>query len=225
MKKTDAKLTPETGGFHVLKLTIEGKQFDWAEQYITGSQLKQLAGIPPDKDIYLSLEDPWDDELVSNDEKVNLAREGIEAFYIKKELKFLINHTSFAWKSQYIIGKQVRRLGQIGSEDEIYLEVHGDYEDELITDETVVDLARPGIEHFISVDKQVILLVNTREREWDKEQISFQEVVQLANKQGSAYTVTYSHGPRQNPKGEMSLGDSVFVKNKMVFTVTPTRES
>jgi Multiubiquitin len=57
-----------------LLLTIEGKQYEWNSQYITGSQIKQLAGIPLEVDVFLSIKEPWEDELIPNDEKVNLAR-------------------------------------------------------------------------------------------------------------------------------------------------------
>lgn len=220
--------TPGTGGSHVLKLTIEGKQFEWSEQYITGAQLKHLAGLAPDSELYLSLVDPWDDELISNDEKVDLAREGIEAFYVRKPLKFLIDNKQFEWKSQYIIGKQVRRLGQIPADAEIYLEIAGPHQDELITDETVVDLARPGIEHFVTVEKQVAIIVNGREHAWDQKKITYDQVVRFAfgnPEENRSYTVTYIRGPKQNPSGEMSPGDTVYVKNKMVFNVTATVQS
>lgn len=44
---------------------------------------------------------------------------------------------------------------------------------------------------------------------------------------GSKYgfTVSYTDGPEQNPEGRMSKGTVVFVKHKMKFDVTPTKES
>ena len=68
-----------------LLLTIEEKQYEWKNQYITGSQIKQLAGIPLGVDVFLSIKEPWEDELVPNDEKVNLARPSIEHFFVKQK--------------------------------------------------------------------------------------------------------------------------------------------
>lgn len=55
------------------------------------------------------------------------------------------------------------------------------------------------------------------------------EVVRLAfpnpNFETIAYTVTYSGGPKQNPNGSMTKGDSVSVTNKMNFNVTETNRS
>jgi hypothetical protein len=191
-----------------------------------------MAKIPMSKEIYLSLKDPWDDELIGNETLVDLARPGIEHFYVKHPLKFTINKHPYKWKSQYITGEQLRHLGDVNSEDDLYLKFNGHYEDELIVDETRVDLARPGIEQFYSkkADRKVALIVNGKPKEWNKSTITFEQVVVLAfgsisNNPNVCYTVTYKRGPHQNPEGSMVRGDVVYVKNKMVFNVTATDKS
>lgn len=79
----------------ILVLKIENQMYEWDKQYITGAELKKLARIPKDKDLYLSLLDPWDDELITDETSVNLARPGVERFYIKRNLKFIINDEPF----------------------------------------------------------------------------------------------------------------------------------
>lgn len=70
-----------------------------------------------------------------------------------------------------------------------------------------------------------VIDVNTREIEYPEKEIGFREVVKLAYPDAEfdgrfVYTVTYSKGPEQNPKGSMTdNGKKVFVKNKMVFDV------
>lgn len=140
--------TPGAKGTGVLILIIEGKKFEWHKQYITGAELKQLAGISTDIELYLSLCEPWEDELVSETEPVDLARPGIEEFYVKQKLKFFIEGTPYEWKRQFITGSKVRKLGNVSNDDEIFLAIQRPWEDELVSDDTVVDLARPGIERF-----------------------------------------------------------------------------
>lgn len=92
-------------------------------------------------------------------------------------------------------------------------------------------MARPGVEKFISKPRPLrfIIYVNSREKNWQKRKITYEEVVKLAfpnpNFESIAYTVTYSGGPKQNPNGSMTKGDSVFVTNKMNFNVTETNRS
>jgi|SRR6185436_5538837 len=147
-------------------------------------------------------------------------------------LDLTINHVKHAWNQQYISGLQVRQMGAIPNDEEIFLAIKEPWEDELIQDSTEVDLARPGIEHFFSREKgvQVTIIVNGKPEKWKKPRISFKEVVILAfgsyiDKPTTVYTVAYEDGPKQNPEGSMVKGQVVFVKNKMIFHATATDKS
>jgi|SRR5450432_832826 len=150
----------------------------------------------------------------------------------KKTLPLVINSKEFEWPEQYITGREIRKLGDISTDDEIFLQIKEPWSDELVLDNSRVDLARPGIEHFFSreVPKEVVIIVNGREKKWDKKEISFREVIELAGipyeeKPTMVYTVGYEDGPRQNPEGSMVKGTSVYVKNKMIFHATATDKS
>lgn len=215
-----------------LKLVIEGKEYETFDQYITGAELKKLAGIPLETELYLSIKRPYQDELIENDKVVNLARPETEYFYVRKKLHFTINKVPFTWYKQYITGAEIRELGNIPLEDEIYLDIKEGWKDDLILDDEVVDLARPGVEHFFSksLPAEYIIIVNAREKVWKERTISFEQVVVLAfgvydNNPNKGYTVTYSRGPESNPEGTMVKGSVVNVKHKMVFDVTATDKS
>src|SRR5256885_708684 len=60
----------------VLALVIEGREYKWHQQYITGAEIKKLGMLPSDSKILLAIKKPWDDELVEDDIRVDLAREG-----------------------------------------------------------------------------------------------------------------------------------------------------
>jgi len=215
-----------------LKLVIEGKSFEIFEEYKTGAELKEMAGIPLDTPLFLSIEVPYPDELIENETKVNLARPGIEYFYVKKKLHFTINNNSFEWYKQYISLGEIRVLGNINRDEEVYLRVPQPFDDELLTDENKIDLARPGTEHFYSKEKplKIIIIVNGREKPWEEKTISFDQVVILAfgandHNPNRVYTVTYCKGPEPKPEGTMVKGSIVSVKNKMIFNVTATDKS
>ena len=79
-------------------------------------------------------------------------------------------------------------------------------------------------------NKQVILIVNGREKPWNEREISFEQVVTLAfgsyvENQNRVFTVTYKGGPEQSQQGSMVKGDKILVKNKMIFNVTATDKS
>jgi len=224
---------PETQNLkEALKFIIEGKDFETFQQYKTGAELKEQAGIPLETVLYLSIKPPYEDEEIGNEKSVDLARPGTEYFYVRRKLKFTINGEAFEWYKQYISGHELRKLGKINPEDELYLKVDEGFKDELIGEETLVDLARSGVEHFYSkaCPVQFILIINGRERSWDKKAITFEQVIQLAfpnavNNERTAYTVTYIKGPKQNPEGSMVKGSIVYVTNKMIFNATATDKS
>src|SRR5882724_2946187 len=150
----------------------------------------------------------------------------------KKVLHLEINGQKHEWFHQYITGSEIWKLGDIPADDEIFLKIGKPWDDELIMDATKVDLARPGLEHFFSHEapKDTKIIVNGREKDWDKREISFQEVIILAftkyiDKPTMVYTVAYEDGPRQNPEGSMVRGETIFIKNKMIFHATATDKS
>ena len=55
-----------------LQLKVEGRDYEWKDQYITGLQIKQLANIPSETEIYLSVVKPYKDELIENDKSLTL---------------------------------------------------------------------------------------------------------------------------------------------------------
>ena len=215
-----------------LKFIVEGKEYETFEQYKTGAELKQLAGIPLDTELFLSINKPYQDELIENEKQVNLARPETEYFFVKKKLQFFINDKPFTWYKQYIRGAQIRELGNIPVEDDIFLDIKEGWQDDQILDDEVVDLARPGKEKFFSKPRptEFTIIVNARPHIWKEAHISFEQLVVLAfgsydNNPNKGYTVTYSRGWEPKPEGTMIKGSIVRVKNKMIFDVTATDKS
>jgi len=85
-------------------------------------------------------------------------------------------------------------------------------------------------ENHKEYDKEVTIIVNTREKTWNKKEISYEEVITLAfgsysNDENVVYTVTYSKGHDSHHEGSLVKGDSVKVKDGMIFNVTQTNKS
>ncbi len=73
------------------------------------------------------------------------------------------------------------------------------------------------------------IIVNTREKDWDAEEISFDQLVSLAfnpvpTGDDLRFLITYRAGV-DGASGKLSEGQSVAVKNGMVFDVTPSNKS
>ncbi len=79
-------------------------------------------------------------------------------------------------------------------------------------------------------NKSFEIIINGRPYEWHEKEISFEQVISLAfgpNQENdqTVYTMTYKRGQGNKTEGEMANGDSVKVKDKMIFNVTSTDKS
>lgn len=148
-----------------LALTFQDKKFSWPHQYATGAELKTLFGLQPDEPLYLSLTDPWDDELIANDTTINLARPGVERFYIRQPLELKLEDKTYDWDKPFITGAELRQVGGVEDGDEIWLAVARPYEDERIDDTKKVDLTRPGRERFYVKKRLVVIRINNVEHQ------------------------------------------------------------
>jgi hypothetical protein len=150
----------------------------------------------------------------------------------KEILDLTINGKKYQWTQQYITGAEIRKLGNISEDAEIFLAIKKPWEDEPIQDDKQVNLARPEIEQFYSKEKdfKVTLIINGRQKPWNEKTITFEQAVVLAfgsydPNPDKVYTVTYDKGPQENREGSMVKGEKVFVKDKMIFNVTATDKS
>ena len=129
-------------------------------------------------------------------------------------------------------GEALYKLGHVQPGFDIFREVKGDREDPIIeNDDEPVHLRED--EHFHSGPAQprkYTIIVNGQKKTVTTKKVSFEEIVKLAfptPPQGAniLYTVSYEDGPRVNPQGSLKEGQSVFVKNWMIFNVTATDKS
>jgi hypothetical protein len=77
--------------------------------------------------------------------------------------------------------------------------------------------------------KDITIVVNGRNKTWSEKTISFEQVVVLAfgmyeDNGVTAYTVTYKKGQGNKPEGSMVKGETLHVKDKMIFNVTATNK-
>ena len=79
-------------------------------------------------------------------------------------------------------------------------------------------------------DKSVTIIVNTLPKVWNEKKISYQEVIVLAfgtyiDDPKIIYTVEYFKGEKEQHEGSLTKGESVNVKDGMIFNVSKTDNS
>lgn len=129
-------------------------------------------------------------------------------------------------------GEAIYKLGHVQPGLDLFREVKGDREDPVVeNDDEPVHLRED--EHFHSGAAQArryTIIVNGQKKTVTTKQVTFEEIVKIAFPTplvgaNILYTVSYEDGPRSNPQGSLKEGQSVFVKNWMIFNVTATDKS
>jgi hypothetical protein len=125
-------------------------------------------------------------------------------------------------------GEALYELGHVASHRDLFREVGGDAEDELV-ERSARNLQLQPDEHFYS-QKVFAIVVNAQKKEVAEPKLTFDDVVKLAfpvppEGQNILFTIKYRKGPAVNPKGSLLEDQSVRVKDGMIFDVTPTDRS
>jgi hypothetical protein len=121
-------------------------------------------------------------------------------------------------------------LGDVKPGMDLFREVTGDREDpEVDNGPEIIHLKQD--EHFHSGPPPMCqIIVNGRKKEVSTKTLTFDQVVALAfnpvpSGPNVQFSVTYRKGPKKNHEGTMIEGETVFIKDGMIFDVTETNKS
>lgn len=201
----------------------------------TGEQLLAAANLRPSREHLLfqvlpngALEEIRPDETVDLREP---GRERFVSFKSDRSFRFHIDEEARDWGQQKITGLHLKQIAQVDpvSHDVFRIVVGG--KDQLIRDQDTFDLGATGVERFATAPIQIEVFVNTRPHMVNRRELNFWAVVRLEHpdadpaNENIEYTITYDKGPRQNPSGNLVIGQSVEIKGGMEFYVLLTDKS
>lgn len=201
-----------------------------------GRQILEAAGLKPNGDYSLfGILPSGDFEDVRLDEPFDLTERGAErfvAFQTDRDFKLTLNGRQLEWGKPIISGSVLYKLAEPGEDEGVFLEVRGG-EDRLIDHGEIIDLGRPGVEHFITAPTTPVAYefrVNSRPRTVADPRVTFEQVVQIAfpGQHGAnvVFSMTYRHAASQPHAGELGAGGSIDVnKQGTIFNVTRTIQS
>ncbi|ADV84502.1 multiubiquitin domain-containing protein [Terriglobus saanensis] len=201
-----------------------------------GSQILEAAGLlPSDGYSLFGILPSGDFEDIRLDELFDLRTRGAErfvAFLTDRDFKLTVDDKQLAWGKPIISGAEIHKLAMPREGECVFLQVRGG-EDRVVEVGDFVDLAEPGIEHFITAPKRPTnyeIIVNSRPRIVNERLVTFEEVVQLAfpgvHEPNVVFSMTYRHAASAPHAGELGIGGKVDVKRKgTIFNVTRTVQS
>jgi hypothetical protein len=232
---TDKGTQNEHNGY---KIRIDEQIFNLHKQEVTGRELLTKVGRDPER-FLLTLVLPGEpDRLISLDEYVDLTAPGIEQFaLVSKEIhySFRIDERPFSITDPTPTGRYL--LGLVGRAPETHLlNLNLPNQDDLLIEANEqVDLRMAGREQFSVTVKDhphphITIIVNGRKKVVTAKVLSFEQIVALAfetmpSGQNIVFTVVYRGGEGNKPDGTLSSGDTIKVKDGMIFNVTATDKS
>ncbi|TXH84780.1 MAG: hypothetical protein E6Q77_01945 [Rhizobium sp.] len=213
---------------------FEFQSVNFGDAKVTGAQIADSVGAHPIENFVVLAQLPNFELESLRPTELAVLNKVIRFFVIKGSGtdRFLVDGINLEWPKKVISGLAIKRLvGKDDDEIELVQELENEA-DRVIDDDDDVRIGNSGTEKFKTrpAKVNVKIVVNAREKVWEKKKISFDQVVKLAYPTPPAgqlivYTVTYHNGPRMNPEGTMLDGDKVKVRNGMVFNVQYTDKS
>lgn len=210
------------------------QDFSFDDRKVTGAQIAEAMGAHPvTQFVVLQQLKSFELEALRPTELADLAK-SLRFFVIQGDAtyNFVIDGLNMVWPKKVITGQTIKRL--IYKDDnasELLLE-REDQPDKVIGNEDQVRLSNDGVESFRTrpAKAAITIIVEGTQHAWDKEKISYDEVVTLevpdyAQHPEITYSVKFKNGPGNRPEGTLAKGASVKVKDGMIFSVSETGQS
>ena len=219
-------------GKKTYRLVVNGQPFETRDKIEEGRSILQLAGFAPASDhILIELTRPGS-RSVGLDEEVdfgNAGREEFRAFASDRILTFTLDERGYEWGEPTISEAELRAISGTPANKMLLLE-RQDEPDLEIEPGSTVNLDAGGTERIRSEARRYRIIVNAREEIVTSNEVTYAQLVALAfqpvpSGPNILFTITYSKGPKDNPKGTLPEGMSVTIKNGMIFVVTQTNRS
>ncbi len=223
--ETAAKIADESFNF---------RTFPFDDRKVTGAQIAEAFGAHPVTEFVvlhqlanLELEELRPTELAD-------LKKANRFFVIRGDAtyRFFIGGLSMVWPLKTLKGRYIKQLvGKDNADTELLLE-REDQPDKVIGNDEDVRLAGDGVEKFKTrpAKATVTIIIEGTPHTWTKSKISYDEVVTLevpdyAQHPGITYSVKYTNGPNNRPEGVLAKGETVRVKDGMIFSVSETGQS
>jgi len=143
--------------------------------------------------------------------------------------KFKIDSKIFESEKSVISGAEMKLIAGISPDITICQVLDKKAGIKIVQNNSTVDLSASGVEMFLVIIQEFscTLKLNSTDVPWNKQYISYEEVVSLVygTNEVLKVSITYSHGPETNPNGNLLTGEIILVKDFIRITADGTVKS
>ena len=211
------------------KFTIDGAPHGTNDKIMDGDQIRETAGKAPASDFVLIQIVDGSGRSIGLEDNVEFTK-GQSATFLSfrsdRVFTFTVDERGWEWGAAKIAAEDIRRFAGIDEDHELILDSDGDA---IIPADGALDLSGKGVERVRSREaKTVTIKVNGRSRTVEKRKYTYREIAAIAYQNPDFdkynYTTTYLHGV-DGAEGDLVEGESIKVKNGMVFNVRRSDKS
>ena len=211
------------------KFTVDGASYGTDDKILDGSQVREMAGKAPASDfVLIQIVDGSARSLGLQDEVTLDPKHPATflSFQSDRVFNFTLDERGWEWGAATISAADLRLHAHIDDDRELVLDSDGDA---IIAAGGEIDLDQKGVERVRSREaKNVTIKVNGRPRVVEKRRHTYREIAALAypnpDFERFNYTITYLHGV-DGAEGDLVEGETIMVKNGMVFNVRRSDKS
>lgn len=217
------------------KFKINKEWFESDKPKITGQEILKISGLLPPKDYELLYKvNEGGFEPIQLNEIIDLKEVGKEVFKARPFQEFSIKVDDIEYKVNNCFLSPIEIMGLAGIDpSKFYLnEVRNSGIEVTYREDPEHRIPLSKSQCFVSCEREPIqcIIVNAKEHNWSRSQISFSEIIQLAygqscNNPMTIHTVTYKRGIPSKPEGSLVKGESISIINKIIINVTQTNKS
>jgi len=211
------------------RFTVDGAPFGTGDKVRDGRQLREDAGKTPASDFVLILIVNGSARSIGLEDQVKLLEDEVAvflSFHSDRVFTCTVDERGWEWGAASIPVADIYRYAGIDEDLELVLDSDSD---KTISNQDQVELAGNGVERIRSREaKTVTIKVNGRPRSVERRPHSYREIAAIGYPNPDFdkfnYTITYLHGVG-GAEGDLVEGESVRVKNRMVFNVRRSDKS
>lgn len=211
------------------EFTVNGAIYSTGDKIVDGSQIRETAGKVPASEFVLIQIVEKSGRSIGLEDEVKFApgeTAVFRTFESDRVYNFTVDERGWEWGEGAIAAADLYRYADIDEDRELVLDSDGDT---IIPVDGKLDLSGKGVERVRSREpKTVTIKVNGRPRTVEKRRHSYREIAAIAypnpDFENFNYTTTYLHGVG-GAEGDLVEGESIMVKNGMVFNVRRSDKS
>ncbi|MDH6298736.1 multiubiquitin domain-containing protein [Agrobacterium fabrum] len=211
------------------EFTVDGALYSTGDKVMDGSQIRETAGkVPASEFVLIQIVDKSGRSIgLEDDVKFAPSETAVFlSFESDRVYNFTVDERGWEWGAAAIAAADIYRYADIDKDRELVLDSDGDT---IIPVDGKLDLSGKGVERVRSREpKTVTIKVNGRPRTVEKRRHSYREIAAIAypnpDFENFNYTTTYLHGVG-GAEGDLVEGESIMVKNGMVFNVRRSDKS